>query len=280
MEFSVDILADSLHPDHEGAGARLTTMQLTYPRCIHSEFMTHRMFSRNAASSRAISTEECIARVRQSPFVPIVWGTDQPGMRAGAEHVDVDRCRTTWLAACKRAVAAARKLHDLKLHKQIVNRVLEPFAWITVICTGLDHAWENFFSLRCSDAAEPHMRLLAYMVRDAFDRGQPARLGYGDFHLPLVGYQEDAGLQLADLVRVSVARCARVSRLAHDQLYSIRGDLELYDKLRSNRHWSPFEHVARPLGPDDLGAGLGNIAPNWLSQRSTFAGEYVKKAPR
>ena len=52
MAYHAEVLIDSVNP----AGQRLTTFVLRFPRFVLSEFNTHRMFSRNASSSRAIPT--------------------------------------------------------------------------------------------------------------------------------------------------------------------------------------------------------------------------------
>jgi len=285
MAFSARILADSHHPV---VPSRLVTMELTYPRCIHAEFMTHRMFSRNSASSRAIPVEKMLSAVMREPFIPISWGTNQKGMVAAGEHADPDLCRATWFEGMNRAVDTARRLMDLGLHKQIVNRVLEPYMWITVIATGVDHAWENFFKLRCAPDAEPHIQKIAYMARHQFD-GQPGTverhpaavprvLQYGEYHLPLFGFPGDENLAPDDQPRVSVARCARVAYLTHDGKRDVAADLTLFNRLKDGGHWSPFEHVAEPDGARLQGGG--NFGPHWKQYRKQFAAEYCRQAPR
>ena len=129
--FSAKVLADSVNP----WGDRLTTFELIYPRCIHSEIMTHRLFSRNAASSRAIPLEKSIKAVEETPFIPFHWGKNQSGMQAYAEKTGWDKsaCRAAWYGASRQAVTAAYRLRYLELHKQIANRILEPFMFISVV---------------------------------------------------------------------------------------------------------------------------------------------------
>lgn len=274
-EFAVKVRADSTAPH----GGRITTMELTYPRCIHAEFMTHRMFSRNAASSRAIPITKYLDRVERAPFVPLRWGRNQAGMQAGDEHDDPKACRAHWLSACREAVAHARVLARLGLHKQIVNRVVEPWAWITVIATGVDHAWENFFHLRCSPAAEPHICHLATMARAAYDGSTPTKLGVGRWHLPFFGFPGDEVITVSNRPMVAVARCARVSYLTHEGNRDVQEDLRLHSRLVAGGHWSPFEHVAM-ASDDTRPEDGGNLGPGWVQYRKLYLNEYCMKAAR
>ena len=153
MPYTARILLDSLSP----VGARLTTMEVRYPRFIHSEMMTHRVFSRNAASSRAVPIKKMIAAVREEPAMPIFWGKNQSGMAAREEIVGDARVRaeTEWRRALDNALETAEQLSssEVDLHKQLVNRILEPFAWITVIITATE--WANFFTQRLHADAQP-----------------------------------------------------------------------------------------------------------------------------
>ena len=152
------IIADSISPQ----GKRITTYLLTYPRFIHGELMTHRLFSRNSASSRAIPFEKMVKMVEEDPFIPIAWQKDHKGMQ-GTEYftnervsnysIDLDGNETTyqleeeWLEAKNNAVEQAKNMNELGLTKQLCNRLLEPFMWHTVLVTATE--WENFFELRC-----------------------------------------------------------------------------------------------------------------------------------
>lgn len=276
--FSAKILCDS-----EFHGSRITTCELTYPRCIHSEFMTHRMFSRNAASSRAIPVEKMLKRVKEHAFIPTHWGVNQKGMQAENQFTgkDAESCEEIWLQARDSAVSSVESLLAIGLHKQIANRLLEPWMWITVICTGNNVAYENFFKLRCHPDAEPHIQKLAYLLRDRYDLSCPKLLKEGEWHLPLTGFEGDEHLLELDLPKVSTARCARVSYLTHDGRRDIQADIDLHDKLKSSGHWSPFEHVAcaKYVTYDGVSAG-GNLGNNWQQYRKNFVGECCHKASR
>lgn len=272
MDFEAHVLKDSVNP----SGSRLTTMSLTYPRCIHSEFMTHRQFSRNAASSRAIPVKKMLEQVLHHPFIPIHWGANEKGMQA-AQVLSEDsqaECVSEWLQARTNAVESARALMEEGLHKQIANRLLEPFMWITVICSGVDHAWENFFKLRCHEAAEPHIQKIAYMAQERLAASTPTPLKWNDHHLPLCNFPGDDELHEDHKVAVSIARCARVSYLTHDGRRDIAADLALHTRLYQAGHWSPFEHVAKASPSDGLRGG--NFGVGWVQQRKLYQTEYVK----
>ena len=267
--FNAKVLADSTNC----CDNRLTTMELTYPRFIHSEFMTHRMFSRNAASSRAIPVEKMIEQVDSNPVIPIHWGKAQKGMQA-YEVLGADEqfeCRYEWLATRVAAIHSVRYLLGLGLHKQIANRLLEPWMWITVIATGNEGAWNNFFALRCHHEAEPHIQKIAEMAREVRSQSTPQKLSDGQWHLPLIGFEGDELLSVEDQVKVSVGRCARVSYLTHSGTRDVQADIDLHDRLLASKHFSPFEHVAR--SGKHTGDG-GNLGYAWTQYRKTLKGEY------
>lgn len=263
MEISAKIILCSKAPQHDH---KITTLLLTYPRFIHAEAKTHRILSagndrveliqdvslmsdpnlsRNAMSSRAVPVAKMIEQVRTSPAMPIHWGANQPGMQAHTELADADRDMAIyyWEAAAKKAAELAEDMNGLGLHKQVVNRILEPFQWMHTIVTATE--WENFFSLRLHKDAEPNMRRLAEVMLDAF--GQ-ADLVERELHVPFVTQAELAeyGGQTASMI--SAARCARVSYLNHDgSAPDVMKDLALAQMLRDSRHASPFEHQATAL---------------------------------
>lgn len=149
MSYNCEILADSLSPQ----GERLTTMKITFPRIMLAEFNTHRMFSRNSASSRAIPFNKMVKMVEETPFIPIAWQRDHKGMQ-GNEYLDVNPNTygpiNLWLEAKNKAIETAKSLHELaKVTKQLCNRLLEPFMWHTVIITSSKEGLDNFFELRC-----------------------------------------------------------------------------------------------------------------------------------
>lgn len=276
MPYTARILLDSLSP----VGARLTTMEVRYPRFIHSEMMTHRVFSRNAASSRAVPIKKMIAAVREEPAMPIFWGKNQSGMAAREEIVGDARARaeTEWRRALDNALETAEHLSssEIDLHKQLVNRVLEPFAWITVIITATE--WANFFTQRLHPDAQPEIQRIAELMLRAYRASTPRHAGIGDWHLPLI-QEDERELEPAILCKLSVARCARVSYLTHEGKRDNQRDVELFDRLLeggANGHWSPFEHVATPLEGGDV--VCGNVR-GWKQFRKFFPEEHVATFP-
>jgi hypothetical protein len=304
--FSAKILADSV----TSSGARLTTVEATYCRIIHSEVLTHRMLSRSSASSRAIPVTKLIGRVVEDPFIPEHIGKNQKGMQASEQISEEARKEAVevWLEARDNAVMNARHMMELGVHKQVVNRIIEPWMWITVIISATE--WDNFFALRCHEAAEPHFQKIAGMIREARDASVPRLLGTGQWHLPLV-HTEDIHPLMSEfdgaqgrraavtlgtidgerpilngpdalwfydrLVRISVGRCARVSYLTHDGKRDPSEDVRLHDDLMTKRplHASPAEHVALP-----------QITPSWSGNfygftqyRKTLLFENVGRAP-
>jgi thymidylate synthase ThyX len=245
---SAKIIADSVSV----AGVRLTTLEVVMPRIILAEFNTHRMFSRNSASSRAIPIEKMLKAVNETPYIPSVWGSNQKGMQAGdavSETVAASSERE-WLRARDAAVEHAENLFEFGIHKQLVNRLLEPFMWHTVLVSATE--WSNFFHRRDHPAAHPDMQIVARMMREAMTASVPNVVHEGEWHLPF-GTDSSGALPLC----VSTARCARVSYLTHDKERPGEEDTRLHNMLLEQGHMSPFEHPARPATHEDLVRATG-----------------------
>lgn len=253
------IIADSLPKGNEKNGARLTTMQLIYPRFIHGQMLTHRAFSRNSSSSRAIPVSTMISQVENRAVFPLQWGSNKPGMQAG-EEVDVvtrSKAWAEWDMARMAAIKHAKNLADLGIHKQVVNRLLEPFQLMRTIVTATD--WDNFFKLRVDDAAQPEIQALARLMQKALKESEPK---VTDLHIPYVHAVELEAHGAENAKMLSAARCARVSYLNHDNSKPDVGkDMELAKRLYSEMHLSPFEHQATPQ------AGYNFNLRDWKSQR-------------
>ena len=185
---------------------------MTLHRFVLAELNTHRVFSRNSASSRAIPVAKQLARIEADPAIPVEFGANQRGMQAGAplSGTEHEAALATWLAARDAAVAAARSLGEQGVHKQVTNRLLEPFMWHTVIVTSTD--WDGFWDQRCSPLAQPEIRVAAEAMRAAFDASEPTALAHGDWHTPYVR-ADDGDLDVETRKRIAAARCARVSYL-------------------------------------------------------------------
>lgn len=247
---SVKIVLDSIAEN----GVRLITLEATYPRFIHDEVMTHRMFSRNAASSRAIPVKKKIDRMWPDIAEPVEWGKNQPGMSAD-ELVDaksIDSAKGIWRQGARDAIQLAQYMDKLSVHKQIVNRMLEPYDHITTILTST--SWANFRFLRDHKDADPTFQALARAVGTAIDASTPTLIGNGGWHTPYIQGDEYISLDIDTRKKVSAGRCARVSYLTHDGKRDIAKDIELFDRLVSREdpstqpgHWSPLEHVATPI---------------------------------
>lgn len=263
--FSAKVLLDS-----QGSTSRLTTLEITYPRCVHAEMLRHRVFSRNTASSRAIPIAKVIEQVETNPFIPIHWGAAQGGMQAYQEvcEEDQDAAEEEWLTARSAAVYYAKMLVERGLHKQVVNRILEPWVWTTEIISGTQ--WSNFFHLRCHEAAEPHCRKIAEMIRDAIAESTPKILGPLEWHIPMAEDLQDESLPVK--LAVATGRLARVSYLTHNGERDIAEDIKLHQRLIDSGHMSPTEHCAQNVG-DCLVGSPSNFGLGWYQYRKTFFGE-------
>lgn len=268
MDYLAKIIADSVSE----SGQRLVTMEVTFPRLVLAEFNTHRVFSRNSASSRAIPIKKQLARIREEPFVPQTWGLNQSGMQADhdADETTAAAARAEWLAARDRAVEQAEKLVNLKIHKQLVNRLLEPFMWHTVIVTATE--WSNFFALRANPMAQPEISAVATLMHEAYRSSTPDLVPADGWHLPLIQPEErDGTFEHSEAARqISAARCARVSYLTHDGSRDLDADLGLYRRLVEGGHLSPLEHVATPITGDGW---IGNLR-GWRQLRKTIKDEH------
>ncbi len=261
----------------------LSTLLLRYPRFIHAEFMTHRVFSRNAASSRAIPVKKIIDDILADTAMPLHWGANQKGMQADVECAEwvgwsaeygregYGTRETAWLKARDNAIQIAEGFERAGYHKQVVNRLLEPFSHITVLVSATE--WDNFLELRDHHAAEPHIQILAREIRACLeDESTIQTLNPGEWHLPLINKEDwdtmtplppelsDHSVLGSNLVgfaparrsievikKLSVARCASTSYKTTDGFdMTLERATAIYEKLASKPfHASPFEHVAQ-----------------------------------
>lgn len=246
-------------------GKRIVTFELEYPRFIHSEFMTHRLLSRNAASSRAIPISKLSDLVLKNPASPISWEKNARGMQSSSKleprlHIAASNI---WQDISRQSVTAATKLSTIGVHKQFANRILEPYQLIKVVCTATE--FDNFFYLRNHKDAQPEIRELARCMVEALDMSTPMSIGNNDWHVPYIGREIEEGVlyyfvnedvskpslrRYVDrdvAVKISASCCAQISyRLADN---SIDKATEIYDKLVNSKpvHASPFEHQATPI---------------------------------
>jgi len=264
---SAQIICDSVNP----VGDRLTTWILKFPRFILSEFNTHRVISKNSSSSRAIPLERIIKDIQTNPAMPEFWGKNQKGMQAFEELGEKEKGRALvwWGSARNQAIDHALELHKLGVHKQIVNRLLEPWMHQTVLCTGTD--WENFFALRAHEAAQPEFRKLAQLMLQLYNDHTPKSLNVNEWHIPF-GDKYCDDLTLEQQIKICTARAARVSYNNFEGDINFDKDFALHDNLLESGHLSPFEHCASAL-PDSR--RVGNFQ-GWLQYRKTLPNENRK----
>lgn len=286
MTYSVKILCDSI-----AHGVRLTTMQVTMPRFILAEFNTHRMLSRNSASSRAIPLARRIQEVVNNPFVPEAFAANQKGMQAGAELNENDQkaARETWLKASRTACEQALQLSEVGVHKQWAARILEPYLWQPVVVTATD--WDNFFNLRIHKDAQPEIKKVAELMKKALFESTPNILDDGEWHTPYITEQDidescnnpTCTVDEKWLAKLSTARCARVSYNTHGaNKRDIEADIALHDRLIESGHLSPTEHIAMVNeslmdGAPYTPAYCGNFRLPWQQYRKMIVNEKVFK---
>lgn len=243
MNISATIIKDSISK----YGNRITTFELVYPRFIHSEFMTHRMLSKNAASSRAVPVNTMLGLIDTDPAMPVHWGKNQPGMSAREELNDIEReaAKATWVEASKHMISVTKVLNDIGLHKQVANRLCEPWQWMKIVVTGTE--WENLFWLRYHDAAQPEFFELAKCMRYEMDNSRPFPMDKEEWHLPYVSKEQELDLGIETALKVSASCCAQVSYRKSDD--SVEKAIDIYNKLMGldRRHSSPFEHQAKAM---------------------------------
>ena len=281
------IIADSL-----GTGdlpQRLTTIQIKYHRFVLAEFNTHRMFSRNTSSSRAIPVKTLMKRMNENPAIPVKWGINTKGMQAAEFYTDpedIAALEADWLELrdIVQAFVQERFLDKWNLHKQIANRPLESWMYTYQVVTATE--WDNFMNLRCHPDAQPEINAIATEMRRVLEASEPEILEPCDWHLPYVEEEDvmaawdlithepdDCELQVLQLLqKVSTARCARVSYKTHDgQTPSFESDVKLHDMLLASGHMSPFEHAAKWIDSPNM---YGNFR-GFKQYRKFLPGEAV-----
>jgi hypothetical protein len=302
MNHKAVIVADSV-----ARGVRLTTMEVTFPRYVLAEFNTHRVFSRNSASSRAIPVKTRVQQVRENPFIP-EFTKNKSGMQGDGAlgGASLNSAITVWSGASRTAAEYAEALAHSDVHKQQANRLLEPFVWHTVVVTATD--WDNFFALRMHPDAAPEIQLTAAVMKAAMNASIPKELNVGEWHAPYVehsemgyGHHDDPDIRI---VAISVARCAAVSYERQRAEKSVEEYVARHDALKASGHWSPFEHQARVATPEEIRAhayfkvvggnttvcadgrwsatdarlvpvSIGNFAVPWFQYRKMIPGEQI-----
>jgi thymidylate synthase ThyX len=248
-----EVLADSIAP----RCPRLTSLKVRFPHIILPQVLTHRVFSRNTSSSRAIPVARLIADVERDPFIPREWRySADRGMQPGEmmSQGDAMSARMRWVAAMEFSVVTAGEMVNRHVSKEHVNRILEPYAHVSMIITATK--WKNFLKLRLDSHSQIEIRDLAEAIRDAMAASTPREIRIGEWHMPY-GDSNDR--------MQSAACCARISYDSHDGGKATpKANLRLADGLMADGHWSPFEHqCCAGINP----AHRGNFAGNWMQQR-------------
>ena len=251
-----------------------------FPNFLANDIVVHN--SRNASSSRAIPVEKMIAWTKEDPAMPVEWGVNQRGMQANEllSPEKVTQGELIWLKGRDAVIKCTEELIELGVHKQIANRMLEPWHHIAVVLSATQYA--NWFALRHHSAAQPEIRELAKAMWREYKTSKPVSLQPGEWHLPFIREDEQAVYSLEERIKASVARCARVSYMNHDgSTPNMAKDIALHDMLAVAvpLHASPCEHQATPLLPSESPALSGNFSKGWKQYRKMLPNECVETMP-
>lgn len=272
---SARVLAHSINE----YGGELITFEITCHRWILAEINTHRALSRNYRSSRAVPFTKLAQEVETNPAMPIMWMKNKPGMQATETMTEPEAITAAvhWRQAAKNAIYHAEKLASFGLHKQWVNRILEPYLFVHGVISGTE--WANFFARRRAADAQPEFKALADAMWRAYKASAPTLLTKDEWHLPYVSFDEMAAWDwdYERLHKVSVARVARVSYKPFDGNADHEAEFKRHDKLLTDGHMSPFEHQARPVSEIELYAvnNGGNLSCTWVQYRKLIPGENI-----
>lgn len=296
------VIADSITTN----GERMTTMEIEYPRFILAELNTHRMLSKNSASSRAIPVKAMHEQIKAAPAGPVFWGKNQAGMQAKEQLIenDLEDAKFIWQRAMQDALHWAWALSDrVGLHKQIANRVTEPWMTMKTVISGTE--WANLYYLRDHPDAQPEFADLASKMHEAHKNSIPQLLYPGEWHVPYVNsyrslinnellYSDGQGddLTAQEACIISASCCAQVSYRKNDD--TLAKAQKIFDQLIKSKpaHASPVEHQATPMDDTnweadmeywqdgithvsrDGGLWSGNLR-GWIQHRKLIADEAV-----
>lgn len=250
------VLAKSINV-HQPELKPIVTFLIDFPRFILPEFNTHRSTSKCGASSRAIPVAKQIERVYENPVMPIHFGKNQAGMVADEElsGEDLKEAKRLWLRAVDEVTAIAGFLEGCKVHKQVVNRLLEPFSMMRMVVTATE--WDNFFWLRLHKDADPHIAELARVMLHAYQQTESVGLDDNCWHVPFFdrGYwtpdiHGHYGTTAQEAINHSMSCCAQTSYRKLDMSEGKAEDIisKLFGGDRN--HSSPSENIAHPMKPN------------------------------
>jgi thymidylate synthase ThyX/S-adenosylhomocysteine hydrolase len=245
---------------------RLATFTIKIPKFLWGHIISHRVLSRNSASSRAIPAKRLRKTVLQDPFLPVYFGENKPGMQSGKPLTGFRLfiAQKIWLWSRYIPIMFHYLGEKIGIHKEVINRMIEPWLMVDIIVTASE--WNNFITLRTNEAAQPEIRYVAEQIEILLRESIPQKLKADEWHLPFISKQEKY-FNLNIRKKISAARCARVSYSLFDGKNSdVTSDLNLCDKLSSSGHWSPFEYVAQAL---DKIERIGNFI-GWKQFRKEF----------
>lgn len=281
---SAKVVADSINE----SGNRITSLVVVIPRIVLAELNTHRALSKNSASSRAIPFKKMAKMVEENPFIPIAFQKDHKGMQ-GTEYFTEEEIKKNgiveeWLGARDYALHRANALHEKGVTKQLVNRLLEPFMYHTVLITATE--WENFMALRNHEDAEIHIKEAAVKILEALNSSTPKLLKKDEWHIPFgddLDYDRVSKMYSENnivpdklirglMVEIATARCARVSYLNFEGKDDYEADVKLHDQLLDSGHMSPFEHCAQAKDGNTIS---GNFV-GWFQYRKLYQEENRK----
>ena len=241
------------------SGEEIVTFLIDFPRFILPEFNTHRVISKSGASSRAIPVAKSIEAIQNHSYMPIHFGQNKAGMSADQEVDKTTKftAKCAWDFAARNAIESAKTLNSLGIHKQVTNRVLEPFSYMRMVVTATE--WDNFFWLRLHEDADPHINELARVMLFALQESIPTELQQGDYHVPFFGegYWTPAiearyGVTAQQAIEHSMSCCAQTSYRKLDM--SSEKTQDIVKKLfgGSRAHSSCGEHQASPMAVPTL----------------------------
>jgi thymidylate synthase ThyX len=235
--------------DSKFGNVRVTTLELVYPRIIHGEVMTHRQFSRNASSSRAIPVKRRVEDIKDNGYKPSIWRLNQKGMQPKGEPATGFKAKMSdfiWSMHRVASTSSMMALSNLGIAKELGNRLGEAHELIKVVVTATE--WDNFFELRNHPDAQLEIQTLAREIKYAMDNSVTVVKKNGEWHLPYITQEEDIAIDNKVLLaKMSAARCARVSYNLHDGAKpNVEKDLQLFSQLIESKpmHASPVEHQA------------------------------------
>lgn len=296
MTIQAKVIADSINAK---TSKRIITFELEYPRFIHSELMTHRVFSRNSASSRAIPIKTMLDTITANPATPIHWGANQAGMQAKQELEQPNKVRvqSLWNEAMMQAVELSQRMSDEGAHKQIANRITEAFQHMKVVVTSTE--WNNWYWLRDHKDAQPEIEELAKQMQVAADNSEPFILYNSELHVPYVTRHRDSSgvLQYVNddisyisgiqALRISSSCCAQTSYRKNNTALDKAEDI--YDRLINSKptHASPTEHQAVCIEEpsfeiegithiDKCGKYWSNNFQGWIQHRALIGNNVMK----